>query len=205
MDVDTSTEIYPYRRGKTDAHVHAYDKHYGVDGANFFAWQATKLQEIQDIVPPNTKFKIIVANANLSPGGRLVINSTYNATNPLTWMPVNFYDNIPVSALPIYSLSGANGSTQLTNFGLYFNLATLGTGGLLPGNPGHVKNNTPGLFGEWRNGALTIQVVEVNPDGSDNFTINTAFSNGGVQGVATTGLLWESTFFFHSNTGPYAN
>jgi type II secretory pathway pseudopilin PulG len=205
MDVDTASAIYPYRRGKTDGHVHAYDKRYNVVGASFFSFADSKLRNIQQNVPAGTRFKIIVANADISPGGRLVINKTYNPSDPATWIAVNTYDNTLPSALPVYSLEGLPGTTRLTNFGLYFELNTIALGGLLETVTGHVKSNNPGLYGEWRNGALTIQAVKVNPDGSDAFTVNTAFSNGGVQGVATTGLLWETTFFYHGNSGPYGN
>ncbi len=204
MDLDTSSKIYPYRRGKTDGHVHAYDKHFNTTGADFFNLYGGKLHNITDNVTPGMRFKIIVANADLSPGGRLVINRTYNPYNPTTWIPVTIYDDTAPSALTIYSLDGAPGTTRLTSFGLYFDMTTIGSGGLIQGNTGHVKNNTPGIYGEWRNGALTIQVVRVNADGSDGFTVNTDFSGGGIQGVATTGLLWELTAFHHGSGGPYS-
>ena len=204
MDIDTSSLIYPYRRGQTDGHVHAYDKHYNTTGADFFNLFGGKLHNITDNVANGVKFKIIVANADLSPGGRIVINQTYNPSNPATWTQVTTYDNTLPSALTVYSLDGAPGTTRLTSFGFYYDTATVGSGGLIQGNTGHVKNNTPGIYGEWRNGALTIQVVRVNPDGSDDFTVNTAFSAGGVQGVATSGLLWETTLFYHGSGGPYS-
>ena len=203
MDIDTSSLIYPYRRGSTDGHVHAYDKKYNVVGASFFNFADTKLRNIQRNVPAGTRFKIIVSNGDLSPGGRLVINKPYNPSDPSTFVHVNVYDNILPSALPVYSLEGLTGTTRVTEFGLYLDLGAIAAGGLLPTVTGHVRSNNPGLYGEWRNGALTIQAVKVNPDGSDAFTVNTSFSGGGVQGVATSGLLWECTYFWHSNTGPY--
>ncbi len=204
MDVDTSSFIYPYRRGKTDGHVHAYDKHFNTTGADFFNLQGNKLHDITENVSPGMKFKIIVANANLSPGARIVINNAYNPSSPATYTVATDYDNTSISSLPVYSLNGLPGTTTLSSFGVYIDPATSGSGGLIQGNTGHVKNNTPGIFGEWRNGALTIQVVKVNSDGSDGFTVNTAFSNGGVQGVATTGLYWEATLFHHGSGGPYS-
>ena len=204
MDVDTSSRIYPYRRGNTDGHVHAYDKRYNTAGADFFNLQGGKLRNVTQNVTPGTKFKIIAANGNLSPGARIVINNAYNPSNPGTYTNVTQYDNTPISGLPVYSLNGVNGTTLLSSFGIYIDPATSNSGGLIQGNTGHVKNNTPGIYGEWRNGALTIQVVLVNDDGSDGFTVNTSFSNGGLQGVATTGLLWEATLFHHGSGGPYS-
>ncbi|MES2468083.1 MAG: type II secretion system protein [Verrucomicrobiota bacterium] len=204
MDVDTSSQIYPYRRGKTDRHVHAYTRHYNTAGLDFFNLADNKLHEITDNVSSGMKFKIIVSNADLSPGGRIVINKTYNPSDPSTWIPVTTYDNTAPSALTIYSLDGAPGTTRLTSFGFYSDMTTIANGGLIQGNPGHVKNNTPGIYGEWRNGAFTIQVVRVNSSGYDAFTTNTTFSGGGVQGVATSGLLWECTVFHHGSGGPYS-
>ena len=205
MDIDTSSFIYPYRRGRTDGHVHAYDKKYNVVGASFFNFADSKLRNIPLNVPAGTRFKIIVSNGDLSPGGRLVINKAYNPADPATWVYVNAYDNVLPSALPIYSLEGLEGTTRLTEFGLYLDLGVIAAGGLIPTVTGAVRSNTPGRNGEWRNGALTVQVVKVNADGSDAFTVNTSFSGGGFQGVATSGLLWETTYFWHSNTGPYGN
>ena len=62
-----------------------------------------------------------------------------------------------------------------------------------------MKSNDPGAHGEWRNGALTIQAVAVDASGADTFTTDTSISAGGVQGGATSGLLWESTVFWHWN------
>lgn len=80
--------------------------------------------------------------------------------------------------------------------------ADLASGGLLPTMTGHVRSHKPDLYGEWRNGALTIQSVGVDPNGSDAFIVNAAFSGGSVQGVATSGLLRECTYFRHSNPEP---
>lgn len=197
MDVDTSSKVYAFRKGSTDGHVHEYDKAYNVIGANFFNMLDNKLKNIQDKVGQGQKFKIIVSNANLSPGGHLVINNTYNSTNPATFTPVNIYDDTALASLPIYSLNGTAGTTRLTSFGLYFPPGVITSGGLLKTETGQVVSNVPGKFGETRNGALTIQVVAVNGNGTNGFTTNTSYSNGGVQGTATSGLLWEATFFWH--------
>lgn len=205
IDVDTASQLYPFRRGTTDGHVHAYDKKYNVTGASFFNFASSNLRNLQQVVPAGTKFKIIVANANLSPGGRLVINNTYDPSHPPTWQKVKNYSNASLDSLPVYSLEGLPGTTRLREFGLYFDLSAIGSGDIIPTSTGQVRSNVPGRFGEWRNGALTIQVVRVNADGSDAFTTDPALSSGGKQGVATSGLLWESTFFYHSKGGAYAN
>ena len=204
IDVDTSSQLYPFRAGTTDGHVHAYDKKFNATGASFFNYASSTLRNIQTVVPAGTKFKIIVSNSSLSPGGRLVINKIYDPSSPKTWESVKPYSNEQLANLPIYSFEGLPGTTRLRELGLYFDINAIGTGGIIPTSTGQVRSNTPGLYGEWRNGALTVQVVKVNPDGSDAFTTNRAYSNGGNQGTATSGLLWECTMFNHSKAGAYA-
>ena len=178
-------------------------KKFNVVGESFFAFKTTTLKNIPAYVPNGVKFKIIVANADLSPGGRLVINKIYNSLDPTTYTSVTNYDDTAPSALPIYSLDGIAGTTRLTQLGLYFDTSVIGSGGLIGTVTGAVRSNTTGLLGEWRNGALTVQLVKVNTDGSPAFTTSTSISNGGVQGVATSGLLWETTFFWHHNAPAY--
>lgn len=203
MDVDTSHTLGPFRKGTTDGHIHEFDKKFNVVGANFFSFPTSTLHNIQQHVPAGTKFKIIVANADLSTGGRLVINKNYNPSDNTTWTAVTTYDNTLPSDLPIYSLDGQAGTITLSQFGLYFDPNAIAAGGLIPTVTGAVRSNGPGAEGEWRNGALTIHVVKVNSNGTDAFTVNNDYSNGGVQGVATSGLLWEATFFWHWHGPPY--
>jgi hypothetical protein len=110
---------------------------------------------------------------------------------------VDDYDDIALADLPIYSLSGVDGTTALSEFGVYFHDLSIPLGDLHPSETGCVKDNDAGAAGEWRNGALTLQAVAVTSDGADDFTTDTSLSAGGAQGVATSGLLWEATVFWH--------
>ncbi len=198
IDVDTSSSIAPIGSGSTDGHIHEYDDKYDVVGTDYFDLLGSKLHNITTDIPDvSTKFKLIIANADLSPGGRLVINQDYDPGDPGSYVQVDTYDDTDLASLPVYSFDGVSGTTKLEKLGLYFNINVIPNGNLIPTNTGDVKKNVPGKFGEWRNGALTIQAVQVNADGSDGFTTNTSLSNGGVHGVATSGLLWESTIFWH--------
>ncbi len=202
FDLDTSSYISqwyvgPRDKGSTDGHVHEYDDLYSVVGMNAFNIPDQNLHDISTDVPAKAKFKLIIANADLSPGGRLVINDDYYRGVPETWTDVMDYDNTSLADLPIYSFDGADGTVQLSELGIYFEISTIMRYRLHPTQTKNVKENFVGRHGEWRNGALTIQAVEVNADGTDNFTTNQSYSNGGVQGVATSGLLWEATIFWH--------
>ncbi len=198
LDVDTSTFISAWTSGSTDAHKHEYDDAYDVTSVDWFALQSNSLDEIDEaITDPSQRFKLIIANADLSPGARLSINGAYDATDPTSWTDATTYDDTALADLTVYSLGGASGSTPLTALELGFHRLAIPSGDLHPTLTGCVRDNDPGAAGEWRNGALTIQAVEVDSSGADAFTTDTSFSNGGVQGVATSGLLWEATMFWH--------
>jgi len=191
IDVDTCATIATVNSGDTDGHVHEYDNKYDVDHVDYFHILDDKLHNITDDVPDgSTRFKLIVANADLSRSGRLVINEGSGA------VPVTLYDDTPIADLPVYSFDGVPGTTKLEALRMEFSLEAVARGLLIPTNTGDVKKNVPGKNGEWRNGALTIQAVKVNADGSDGFTIDATKSSGG-HGVAASGLLWESTIFWH--------
>ena len=267
FDLDTSTSIASVGSGSTDGHVHEYNQKYEVEGADLFDLQDDKLDSIDDAIPPDRKFKIIVANGSLSPGARLFINTPYDrdldnggkdgyngeadgsvildlpvaapapvpsgdddddddddddgddddddgavvvappATKPRPPSAkgdgrkvaegVAVYDSRPLRDLPVFSINGVGGTTKLENLGLYFKEDAMGQAMFVPTNTGDVRKNQPGPNGEWRNGALTIQAIAVNGDGSPAYTTDQTMSNGGIQGVATSGLLWEATFFWH--------
>ena len=204
FDLDTSSFIADINNGTTDGHVHEYDDNYDVMGADFFHLEGDKLHPITEDIPDvDTKFKLIIANADLSISGRLAINSTYDLQNSGTYTSVTEYDDISVGNLPVYSLAGGNGAQKLESLGLYFPPNAIKSGGLLPTNTGDVKGNKPGKNGEWRNGALTIQAIAINGDGTLAGGTDTSLSAGGVQGVATSGLLWEATIFWHWDGDSY--
>jgi type II secretory pathway pseudopilin PulG len=199
IDVDTSHLLYPFGQGRTDAHQHAYDDKYSTTGVNLmgFGDGKTRLVNVQAQIPAGVRFKIIVSNANLSSGGRLVINKDYNENDVSTYVGVSAYDDTALASLPVYTTNGVTGTTKLTSLGVYFLASAISSGQVNPSSTGLVKSNTPGPGGVWRSGALTIQAVKVNSDMTDGFTTNPAYSAGGVQGTATSGLLWECTIFWH--------
>jgi len=200
FDVDTTSYISPIDTGSTDGHVHEYDDKYDVKGVDYFGLFEGQLHNINvDITDGSQKFKLIVVNADKSPGGRLVINQAYDENTPGTYTSVTTYDN---NSSNIYSLNGVDDSIQLTQFGLYFDVNAILDKQLIPTQTSCVRSNTLSSDGRWRNGALTIWAVEVNPDGTDAFTLETD-ADGNITGI-TSGLLWESTLFWHWK-GPCAH
>jgi hypothetical protein len=196
MSVLTSHVTYPPRAGSADGMIQNYDKRYS-PVLDFFNLQTKHLLNVtQLITDPNQKFKIILANADMSQGARLSINKTYNGFDPSTYVTAQSYDDTALASLPVYSLGGVAGTTKLTQLQLSFSSNTIHDRMLVASSPGAVKKNVPGPNGEYRNGAFTLQLVAVNADGTHAFTTNPAQSKGGVQGAAKTGLLYESACWY---------
>jgi hypothetical protein len=195
FDVDSSTTLYPIGAGASDAHDHGFSDDYEVTGVDFFDMHGGKVHEItDDITDVDQPFKLIIANSDLSNGARVVLNGTYNDQDYTTWTKATIYDDTTPT---VYSLSGAGNTTKLSSAGVYFHWLAIPLGQLHHSQTGCVKGNDAGANGEWRNGALTVQAVAVNTDGTDAYTADTSLSAGGSQGVARSGLLWEMTVFNH--------
>ena len=137
------------------------------------------------VVPDSQTFRILVVNADLSPGAILRVNGVDH--------PVTEWDDQLVSSLTTYSFGAVAGATQLTELKVVFNLDAIASCELIPTNTGDVKKNKPGMNGVWRNGALTVQLVKTT-------ATTTAGKSAGDHDVVihtTNGLLYEGTFFWH--------
>ena len=196
FDVDTSSFLSDWHDGSTDEHEHEYDNDQDSGTIDFFALGGG-LQHPADIIDGQQPFKLVVVNADLSDGGRLSINQTYNPRSRGSWERVDRYDDTQLADLPVWSIDGVAGTTRLSALQLSFHPLVIALGGLHNTTTGCVRDNDPGALGEWRNGSLTLQALAVNADGTDAFTTDVSVSNGGVQGGATSGLLWEATVFWH--------
>ena len=164
---------------------------------DFLAIPESKQIELNEaITNASTRFKLTVVNGSLSPGITLELVYEKDGTLYKTNKVVEDYDDMALSDLETFSFGGVSGTSRLVSVKFKMTRDIIYEAGLLPSNTGDVKGNELGKDGEWRNGALTLQAVTVNADGSDGFTTEPALSNGG-QGAATSGLLWEAAIFWH--------
>ncbi|MBW2255326.1 MAG: pilus assembly protein [Deltaproteobacteria bacterium] len=189
----------------TTKHTHEYDDDFDVTYASLFSGFAGHLRvndctengRIRDCADPDASrflpdgqpFKIQVVNAELSPGAWITINGVdYD---------VEAYDNIPFSNLPIYHLG--TGESELTELQMNFDVNAIANCELIPTQTRTVRANTPGIEGEWRSGALTIQLVEPSA------IPTSGTGNGDHQAVTTQndGLLYEATYFWHWSGASY--
>ena len=218
FDLDTSSNIYPFNGGETDGHVHQWDDKHDLTVVNYLDLidgGGNPLHEINDSnlgIDDDELFLITIANTELSPGGRLEINSTSIA--------VTDYEDIlgryltgklkDWEAFPVYKLGKptaaqtAAGVQQLTSLKISFDAFAIVNGKLIPSNTGCVKDNKPGKKGEYRNGALLLQALDasnlsggfvLDNDIQEFVTSSTAIHSE--LGYATKGLFWETTLFWH--------
>ncbi len=185
FDFDTISQIQPLVGGgkgggkiSTDKHTHEYDNAFDItyfDSSNpldgHHSWRT-------DVIANScSRFKITVTNADLTPGIELKINGQ-------TWL-VEDYATQTWNDLPEYSIASL--SQLVINYGE----EAIKTGELHPTNTGRVRGNTAGAFGEWRNGALTVQLI------STTGTINQDVPAFGGQGIAASGLCHSMITFWH--------
>jgi len=196
LDLDTSTTIAKVGSGSTDAHSHDILKDGGTS-LNFFAISESKQIEIQEAIPSGSQaFKLTVVNGALSPGMNLTIDYFLNGTRRTIDMPVDEYGKLKVADLPAFTLAGATGTAKLTGLRLSMAQDLIYQAGVIPTTTGDVVANVPGKDGEWRNGALALQAVAMNANGTPAFNLDRSKSNGS-HGAATSGMLWEATVFWH--------
>jgi hypothetical protein len=190
-------------------HTHTYDDYYNTTEYNAFTPQNGHFpingcrtgksapgcsgKRSGAVIANNQGFKLLLVNTLLSKGGKMVLNGvTYKAID---------YGNIPVNNLPLWALAaGVPGAQVLTSLKMQFDVDSIANCELHPTPPWPTWDNTPGIYNEWRNGALTVQAVK-----SPGFIQNVSPSrrNGGHEPVVNNknGLLWENYFFWHWEAG----
>ncbi len=182
FDFDTSINTYEFKAGTTAAHVHKYDDTFNVTGVDMFKMLDPKLFSPSDVIETDRSFKIIVANAQHSPGARITINGQ-------TFLATNWQKRVQSNDLPIFSLTGAAGTQKLTALSVAFDPKESISTQLIPTETSLVRSNAPGPGQSYRAGALTIQMID-SKDGQID-------PNLGVAKIGVAGMLWEATLFWH--------
>lgn len=202
--------------GKTNAHQHEYDKCAGQVYVDYFSLDprrsplkckhdanktATNHNRVTETYgfgatgttgtgapfANNQKFLVLIANADLSPGGKLTIGSAAAVS-------VKSYQDALISKIETGTLTGADlhtldelllttlagnnpidsGVTIPGALRIGFEDTAIRTGGLIGTNTGCVRNQLTITANRWRNGALTIQLLAVpNADAATDVKINT--------------------------------
>ena len=195
FDLDTSTELFPVGTGTTNKHVHQWDNKNDLTTIDFFDIKGDNFDNIGETIAPDQAFIVTVANASLSPGGVVAINSQDRTVLEYDQM---VRDSFKGGILPIYKIGTPSqaevdqGIRQMSSFILGFNVNAILNGGLIPTNTSCVRDNDPGALGEYRNGALLLQALAV-----DDHTLDPTH----LSAMSGSRLLWESTIFWHWSGG----
>lgn len=187
FDLDTSHMVYAANKGTTDHHVHEYDDEYKTTQIDFFNLLDPKFTKLSDVINSSQNFVITIANAELSPGAMIEINGVLISAGDLKKKVDAFLAGQPLTQ---YSIGGAN---PLTSLKIKFSRDVLSQSGLVPTQTGCVRSNDLGANGQYRNGALTIQIHDAARFKLDAKTL-AATPDGG--------LLWEATVFWHKDGSP---
>jgi hypothetical protein len=183
FDLDTSIQTYAFDAGTTEQHVHQYDDKFNVTGVDFFKLLDPKFVEPIEVIKPDQSFKIIVANAQLSPGARVTINGQ-------TFSAIDWQKRSQNGDLPVFSLNGATGTQKLSSMNVTFDPLKPISAQLIPTVTDLVRSNAPGPGQTYRAGALTIQLIDAQIGQIDTLL--------GVAKIGAPGMLWESTLFWHA-------
>lgn len=185
-------------------HVHEYDDIYDVTGVDMLnpSQALDKLSRVRVgtmPLPATTAFKVLVANQAYSPAAKVSIGGG-------DYVNVYQYEVVPgltVASLPTYTL--ATVGTLMFNLPLDgFQAKDWGTGivrsGLHPIKWScAVRNAIDGPLGEWRNGALTFQIVKATVSDSDIQLNVTGHPELGyrLKTASKSQLIAEYTTFWH--------
>jgi len=241
MDLDVASQTYPIGNGKTDKHDHEWDNDYGpiADFMEIDTMGGFRAVDTTDDLPGSDDdrlFIVNVVNAGLSPGGVLEINGVDFPVVEWQAKVRRFLTNtmgtdeyFPVFKLDVPTVTEkAKGILQLTSLKMKFASDTILVGGLHPSVTGCVKSNHASPNGEYRNGALTTQLLDAsgltytggaaNPaslvhDMPNNRydagsfaihdTLNYAVPPAGTTHGPNDGLFWEAILFWHWSGGCY--
>ena len=198
IDVDTDTTL----GGDTDTHEHEYDDKFDTTIIDYPTLQGGGKDDkprVTDHVGIDERFYIVLANADLSTGGTLTIGAEEFKVRDYQ---DEIIEQLKAGTAPTYTLAGLGITTDPSTgtISITFNSKAIIDGGLIGTNTGCVRDRDPedpANLGRWRNGALTLHLI----DAADMTSYQIQTENEGSGAHATSGLLYESTLFWHWNSG----
>ncbi len=181
-----------------NGHQHEYDDDHATTNVNLFNMLENNMVNIQNkITDPNKKFVIMITNADLSTEAQIKINGV--TTNALIYQQNMLQSLNSQSPLQTYSLgAGVAGATQLTELKVGFPTNVIALSGIYGTTPDKVKNNVLGANGQYRNGALVLQLIDAAYVNAILYT--STHANIDWENPNQTGLLHETAIYNHIGT-----
>lgn len=184
FDFDTASAVYDSNDGESDRHQHEYDNKYDIRYVDFFNILDREQTKITSRISPTQEFLITVANAESSPGVLLDING-------VTISVVDYQKKVDefiagnAAALETFNLG------TLKDFKVKFASDTISEQVLVPIYYKCPIENKPSASGQYRNGALVIQLHDKAAIKLDPKT-RVAIKGGGLE--------WEAFLFWHRDS-----
>ena len=165
VDVDTDLSIY----GDTDHHTHEYDDKFNLTYMDYFTLEDGQ-NHLQDSIDGSEKLVALIANADLSTGGIIIIgDKQWNVVEyqKMVQQKLEAWDGVsPLldddGAELSFTLDGvqaAGGGTGTVR--MSFDDQAIIAGGLVPSVTGCVRSSSSVTNGRWRNAALTLHVIDL--------------------------------------------
>lgn len=190
LDLDTATEKYSHGNGRTNNHEHQWDDTHDLTTIDLFNIAGSGFDNIDRTFSIDQKFLITVVNSTLSTSAVIDINGEReNVVDYQQRVKLMLTGDKPLTVYKLGILTEneqADGIVRLTSLKLSFDVNAIISGGLIPTNTACVARNIAGPNDEYRNGALLIQALN-----ADSNSIHATL------GYAQTGLLWETSAFWH--------
>ena len=226
FDLDVSSQTYAFDDGATDNHQHQWDDSYGTVIDYFDILGGFRSVDDTDGLPGSSstkKFIISVANAHLSPAAIIEVNGIGFPVKEWRALAKRYLNgNLGTNEVyPVFKLGtttpadDAAGVLQLTSLKITFPTNAIQVGGIHPSQTGCVKGNNSSPGGAYRNGALTLQLLDADdlvPGYEYDVATETWSITGGgsnkihrlgyavpVNGVHEIGdgMMFETTIFWH--------
>lgn len=194
IDVQVASKVYAFDAGAVDAHAHAYDDKHHTNVVDMMDLKESGMANVQDAVPSSKVFVVTLANAHLNPGAVIEINGVSMTAAEYQ----RRVDRALSGGAPLQSLSiGQAGSVaQLSSLKVKYDVMALKQNQVHRTQIKCVVENREGAGGEYRHGALVVQVHALDSIKMDS-QMRVSAPNGG--------LLWEASIFHHHGDGECIN
>ena len=164
-----SSLVYEYERGRVDFETTDLLDIYENGVIDLIRSPDPQVRHLLDRIPFKGEFYVVVVNGQNSPASLIQINDSYYFARDYTSRSKQFAKGMDVP-FQKYSFDVRSGAKTLKNLKLHLLDGADEDATFVSTNRLCVVRNLPGPKGEYRNGALTVQLIETNVTTFDPIT-----------------------------------
>jgi hypothetical protein len=171
LSMTGSSQVYEYGKGQTVFSTKGLEELYPEGAIDFINSPDPMVRHLLEKIPFNTKFYILIINGSSTKKTLLQINDSFESTSDYGRRSEGFALG-KIKAMPIYTFApGATTAIRLEQLKLHVQPTGLASADFTASSALRcVIRNTPGPKGEYRNGALTLQIVDATMTTFDEIT-----------------------------------